>query len=106
MKPSLSDAAAALEGAERAYAAGQPGRADSQLDRALAQLLRLRPSAARDTLLAQVHLRLYVLTQLSGRLGASEQHLRWGVSYARTAGDGPTRTLAQQLWNDWQAGRA
>ncbi|ADY27024.1 hypothetical protein Deipr_1892 [Deinococcus proteolyticus MRP] len=105
MKPSLSAAAAALEGAEQAYAAGHTGRAGSQLDSALDQLLRLRPSALRDTLLAQTHLRLHVLAQASGQLGRSERHLRWGVSYARTAGDGPTRTLAQQLWNDWQAGR-
>ncbi|GHG04158.1 hypothetical protein GCM10017783_15990 [Deinococcus piscis] len=105
MKPSLSAAADAVQSAEQALAAGQTGRARSQLDRALSGLLRLQPSAPRDTLLAQVHLRLHLLTQLDGQRGRSEQHLRWGVSYARTAGNGPVRTLAQRLWNDWQAAR-
>ena len=103
MKPSLQAAARALDQAQEAYAAGQPGRARPQLEQALELLLRLRPSTERDTLLAQAHLGLHVLTQLGGQQGRSERHLRWGVSYARTAGDGPTRTQAQQLWRAWEA---
>lgn len=102
MKPSLSAAADALSAAEQAYTAGHPGRARPQLEAALDQLVRLRPSAQRDALLARAHLGLHVLTRLSGQAGRSEQHLRWGVSYARTAGDGAVRTQAQQLWNDWR----
>lgn len=103
MKPSLGAVDAALQEADQAHAAGQTGRAGSYLDGALEQLLRLKPSHPRDARLARVHLRLHLLAQENGQLGRSERHLRWGVSYARTAGDGLTRTLAQRLWNDWQA---
>lgn len=103
MKPSLTAASTALEQAQQAYRAGKPGRARPALEQALELLVRLRPCQERDLLLAQVHLGLHLLTQLSGQQGRSERHLRWGISYARTAGDGPTRTQAQRLWNEWES---
>ncbi|RTR25227.1 hypothetical protein [Deinococcus radiophilus] len=103
MKPSLSAAADALHTAEQAWAAGKPQRARPQLEQALDLLTRLRPSQDRDALLARTHLGLHQLSEQAGQQGRSERHLRWGVSYARTAGDGAVRTYAQEMWNRWQS---
>lgn len=98
-------AAAAVAQGKQTYAAGQAGQARPALEQALDLLMRLRPSPERDDLLAQTHLGLHLLTRLSGQQGRSERHLRWGMSYARTAGSGQTRNEAQRLWNDWEAKR-
>lgn len=74
--------------------AASPARARALLAEAEAQLRGLRPSSARDGLLA---LALLGQAELGGPEAAAR--LRLGVAYARSSRDPEARALAQRLWN-------
>lgn len=101
-RPSLAEAEQLLARAHKLRQAGRSGPARPALEDALDMLRRLRPTLARDTLLAWTHLELAALHGERGQRGKAEQHLRWGISYARTCGNAEARSQAQRQWNDWQ----
>ncbi len=88
-------AARALQDGREAAQAGEVRLALNMIEQALDMLEVLAPHRERDILLAQAHLGSYQLLTVLGKPQAA-QHLRRGVSYARTTRDPLARELAQE----------
>ncbi len=70
--------------------------------KSLDDLQALKPSKARDTLLAKVYLaRYHASKDFRGPL--AQKDLRYGYSYAKTCKEPIVQTLAEQYWHDFLA---
>lgn len=94
MRPAYLTAARHLQLGREWALEGEQGRALGAYDQALGLLRELPPERTRDILLAHVHLAFFQTLTLGGE--AAQDHLRLGVSYARSTRDPLARAIAEE----------
>jgi len=100
-----------FEDAEKNFSEGQKKEASGNVrlscdlyQKSIDDLRALRPSKARDSLLARVYLARYQASK-NFRGPLAEKDLRYGYSYAKTSKVPEIQTLAEELWQQFLAAK-